>query len=574
MRRLLLGTVAVLALAHAAQAQGPSGGCATGQPCQNLASLSVSPSTTTKYIGPGGDYPNLTTALAVVNEQVLPFGTNWNLVLLDGQITEPGAVLYSVEGGNNVTISGQHVYNFTLSSIQGSSGAQGSWSYVLNLDSVANIAVGDYLTIPAPSGGTNPSYIAGVWPVTAVDGVNNRVTLATTSHSPTAASGAVTGTVTDMKSTVKFVNSDGFDIWGGGVTANLSNFNVVGDGTANHTGLSLQDGDRVYASGTLSVSGFGSVNVLSLYGSELNVDRALVSSSSGGQGVYANDGGIVNAPTLVTSGNTSHGALADNGGIVDAATFVSSGNGADGLRDIQGGISFVSTAGQFNGNAGNGVTASSAGAFAGTTTATLNNTGSGVNSGNLGFVSAGIVTSSGNGSADMLALNSSNGYATTGQLAVGYSAPQGHALVVGGDGVAQIYGTTFMLKNTGAGYTGVFIAGGSTTGLQVQDGSGTPKWEVGHRGASNSYDFQIYSDMLSARAFNISAADNHAVFGGTVTPGSVAVGATNACSNAGATAWATDATVAYASSTRGGQITGGGGNAVPAYCDGTHWDFQ
>lgn len=142
MKRLLVGTVATLALAGAAHGQGMSGGCATGQPC-STSSLSVSPQNVGYTVGSGGAFPTVTAAIAALNNQVLQPGGHVTLTLLDGVINEPGAIFASSSFGKQINIVGQHAYTTSVSSIQSSSGATGSWSYVLNLTSTSNMAVGD-----------------------------------------------------------------------------------------------------------------------------------------------------------------------------------------------------------------------------------------------------------------------------------------------------------------------------------------------------------------------------------------------------------------------------------------------
>lgn len=550
MKRALFASAALLLLSFAvpAFAQGMTGGCATGQACTNLTALSLSPSTVAYTVGSGGNFTSLSAALTTLQQSVLPIGNFVNLTLLDGVTTEPGPDLVESSFAKQINVQGQHTYSFTMSSVQSSSGSAGAWSYILNLNSVTNIAVGDYLTIYSTSGGTNPTYVQGVWPVTNVDAVNNRVTLTTTGRQAAAASGAVAGTVLDMKSILKFTGTDGIQIWNGAAAINLTNFNIVGDGTAGTNGISLQDGDRVYVNSILSVANFGGSNILSLYPSELNTSGTIVTSSSGGVGIIAQNG-IVDSVRIVSSGNASHG--------VEAL--------------VNGSVSY-STEGVFSGNGGDGVLTTVGGALNGTSLIATGNVAHGVNGGLGGLINYGSLTSTNNGVTDQTQFYQ-NGLLANGQVAFGYTTPQGGAYEVTVNGSGQFNGGSVDLRNT-SGTAIYFADSNGSAQAQYRDQTGTAKWEVGHRGSANNYDFQIFDDITSKRSMSIDHSTDYVTFIAPITPGSVAVGGANSCSVAGARAWVTDASVAFGSSTRGGQITGAGANAVPAICDGAHWLYD
>lgn len=543
MKRLLLGTVAAVALAGAAHAQGMSGGCATGQPC-SVSALTVAPQSATYTVGPGGNFTTVNAAIAALNTQVLQPGGYVTLSILDGVINEPSAVVASSSFGRQINIQSQHSYNFTLSSIVSSSGSAGAYSYVLQLNSAANIAVGDYLSVYAVSGGTNPSYVAGVWPVTAVNGGSNQVTVTVTGHQAATASGAVTATVTDNKGTLKFTGTDGFDVWNGATSLNIDKINIVGDGS-NHQGISLQDGGgRVYSANLLSVYGFGGQNVLAYYASELNSDGYLISSNASGSAFFVQGVAAIYAAHLIGSGGGTGANANANGNITAAVDAV------------------------YSGNTGSGAIAATGGVVSAAATTVTGNLGGGLISGMQGTIVPGTLTSANNnGIVDAYGWTAPGGFSTTAQSNIGPTTMTGNSTV---------NGTSFTLHNQSPSttYTGSSIDNNGQAQLLYRDGSSTSKWEVGHMGSGSGYDYQIYNDMTSTRILRIDHATNYATWGAPIVPGSVAVGGTNSCSTAGAHAWVTDASVAFGSSTRGGQITGSGSNAVPAYCDGTHWLYD
>lgn len=117
--------------------------------------------------------------------------------LMDGVHTLASQIIWRHPDAARICIKGLNSYTKTLSSIQSSSGGTGAYSFILNLDTVTNITTDDYIYIPGYglTGGTNPAYLAGIWPITDVDVDNNRITISSTLQGTTVPSGAVAGTV-------------------------------------------------------------------------------------------------------------------------------------------------------------------------------------------------------------------------------------------------------------------------------------------------------------------------------------------------------------------------------------------
>lgn len=107
--------------------------------------------------------------------------------------------------GNLIQLAGTNVYTKTMTSVQSSSGSATAYSIIINLDSVTDVAVNDYVIIHTASGGTNPQRILGCHKVTNVDTGNNRITI-TSNNFVGVPSGAVAATVVVFKT--MFFGSD------------------------------------------------------------------------------------------------------------------------------------------------------------------------------------------------------------------------------------------------------------------------------------------------------------------------------------------------------------------------------
>lgn len=92
-----------------------------------------------------------------------------------------------------------------VTSVESVSGSAGAYSVILNLVSATDIVVGDYLVVPwnGLSGGTFPEALFGAHEITAVDTVENQITITNACLSASTPSGAVAGTVTVYQTVVK-----------------------------------------------------------------------------------------------------------------------------------------------------------------------------------------------------------------------------------------------------------------------------------------------------------------------------------------------------------------------------------
>ena len=260
-----------------------------------------------------GDYTDLNAFILSMVSRI-PVGTQ--LVNLDAGVHNYASSIYiPLNWTKWANIQGASVANTTVTSIAGSSGSAGAWSVVLNVASTAGITapVGgvtqSYAMISNATGGTNPSFIEGCWPVTAVGA--GTITIATKHKYSAAPSDAVAATVAVPSTVIKCTGCSGLQIWDGASAINVGNLVLVGDGvTANAHGIDLQDEGRLNVTGVLGIYGFGSYNFYANLNSECN-------STSG---------------LLAASGSASAGFVVESGAVVDsAAEIISTGNGGQGI---------------------------------------------------------------------------------------------------------------------------------------------------------------------------------------------------------------------------------------------------
>lgn len=116
------------------------------------------------------------------------------------QLTAGSHTFLSSRQLDGITLKGVTL-DLTMASVQSTSGTAGAWTVVINVtESVAGVAVGDYLGLGGLTGGVHPLLLSGAFPVTAVDTVNKRLTFVLNSkYTAAAPSGAITGTFTVFK---------------------------------------------------------------------------------------------------------------------------------------------------------------------------------------------------------------------------------------------------------------------------------------------------------------------------------------------------------------------------------------
>ncbi len=187
----------------------------------------------------GNPYLTVQKAFDTLTDKRISPSATVSIIVGDGAFAESSLVMKHPDSAR-ITLSGENLPTTTVSSIQSSSGAAGAWSIILNVASVANIAVGDYIQMLAPTGGTLPTYLAGCHVVTNRDATNTRITITSTHKKGTAPSGSVTGTIQIFKTRLTFASGNGLTINPNITMGTVSN--IVFVGAAASIGLSVTGG--------------------------------------------------------------------------------------------------------------------------------------------------------------------------------------------------------------------------------------------------------------------------------------------------------------------------------------------
>ena len=310
---------------------------ATSGSFADLTNKPIITSLTTYNIKPDGtgDFATIQAALDAISNNIINQRTGVNFSLADGVYNHTAPLMVFSNVFARCTILGNS-YSKTMSSVVSSSGGVGAWTYTLQLNNVTGLTVGMYVVVSGLSGGTNPTYLAGMWPITSVNFGSNQITITTTHHLAQAASGAVAGTVCGLGATLKFNGGiNGLEIYDGAAVINFGGGTAfVGDNTGNTYGLDIEDNGRIYCSGTVGVTGFTQAGVVMVYSSEFVNNGLLAVSASSALSTYQ---GLLIATNstfdskVVISGNY-HGCVATTGGVITLQPgCIVTGNGEKGL---------------------------------------------------------------------------------------------------------------------------------------------------------------------------------------------------------------------------------------------------
>ena len=202
-------------------------------------------------VGSGETYTDIQSALDSLKNVFIDAGVVVTLQLKDEVYPISSSIVVDHPQGSQIEIVGLTKVAKTLSSIQGApGGAAGNWSVVLNLNDVSDITTSHFAFIDYNdvSGGTDPDLLKGVWPITNVDGPNNRITINTTTQYATAPSGAVAGNVYILKSVIDVAGVDGIELTSSyNQLKTLSNLVLDGRDATGNKGIDLTE-SRVYLS--------------------------------------------------------------------------------------------------------------------------------------------------------------------------------------------------------------------------------------------------------------------------------------------------------------------------------------
>lgn len=320
----------------------------------------------------------------------------------DASYGAPTALLNHPQGAQ-ITITGTNVYTPSVTSIQSSSGSAGAWLIVLNVSSTTNLTAAGYAIIRNPSGGTNPTYLAGCHVITNVDTVNSRITISSKHQASSAPSGTVTATCAVVMSRISG-SSVGLTVDGNRALGLLDKVVLVGSGLG--IGLAVgvdsaspsRPGGSVCLGKDVGVVNF-STGVQVGYGASLISGDGTDALAVSGCSVNLRVNGQMSADGLIVSGASGDGVSVLGGTLSSASSHaVVTGNGGRGLHvgsATLGGRVLLSS-GKITGNASDGVEATESSSVNLTSASVLNNGGWGCVAFNCSGIRAASTTFSGN----------------------------------------------------------------------------------------------------------------------------------------------------------------------------------
>jgi len=292
----------------------------------------------------GSPWATLRKALSYLDEYRILGSAKVTISIAKGKYTETSQVPVNHPNGDRIRIVGSTPLSRTMSSVQSVSGSSANYDIVVNVNSVADISVGDYVIFRDCANGTRPQCMFGLWPVTDVDAVNTRITVKSRQvvNSP---SGAVTANLTVLQTILSFTGCSGLYMSYGARIGNrvddigLAYIVLEGDRTASTFGLACNGGAQVNIENSIGVYGFN-INVMASGGtSTIGSQKSAVMNVSYGNtgGLYVGMGSSVNVGTILSCGNTGYGVKAYLNSVAILGAGITCGNGI-GLQAVEGGV--------------------------------------------------------------------------------------------------------------------------------------------------------------------------------------------------------------------------------------------
>jgi hypothetical protein len=168
----------------------------------------------------GTPWASLAKAISYLNGYAIAPAALVTIYIGDGNYAS-SSININHQNGDRIAIQGMNVYSTTLSgsitSFTTPSG--GSATAVINVTSSANMAINDYILILNASGGSHGWLLNGCHQITNI--VGNALTITVKSYSANTASGAISGTVTCVKTRLTFASGSGIALSNGGLQFSL-----------------------------------------------------------------------------------------------------------------------------------------------------------------------------------------------------------------------------------------------------------------------------------------------------------------------------------------------------------------
>lgn len=317
----------------------------------------------------GNPWATVGKAITYLNDYRLSASQTINVAA--GAYTE-STLTISHPDGIYIKIVGPAYVSKDILSIQSSSGSSGDRSIILNMSSVSDVSIGDFIRVFGAAGGSNPNVINGIHEITNVDAINTRITIRDYNYYSSAPSGAVAvSSVPIAKARLNFNGGTGIDI-SSNVNGLLTRIILVNTGTqassygikdtspmgysglvASGGGMSNWDngiqlaygklnvatclishcaiGAWVSHGGVLNISGGDFITGCSSYGLCATNRATIIYSSNylmcNVNAITANMGGYIDVSSSIIANNTTTALFAEHGGFIFAVNAVNTANG-------------------------------------------------------------------------------------------------------------------------------------------------------------------------------------------------------------------------------------------------------
>lgn len=260
-------------------------------------------------------------ALSYLADYWIPDDVTVTIQLADGTYALAAQIDIEHPCGARISIVGENTHAKSLTSIQSSSGSAGDYSIVLNLDSVADIAVNDYVLIKNAANGTTPTYVMGCHKITDVDSGNTRITV-NSKHLTGVPSGAVTADITVIKTILSFASTDGIIADKGNTLGNLNKVVLVGPGSTKY-GIYTMAGGIIYCGSSVGVTTWA-YGFFSSFSGHIHADSTIASGNT--YGFYSSLSGSLSVSSVIATGNTVGLLSSYSAGNIYASSAIATGN--------------------------------------------------------------------------------------------------------------------------------------------------------------------------------------------------------------------------------------------------------
>ena len=384
-------------------------GAVEGVDCA-AAIIAAAASTTGAIVIPGGDFTATATTAnsAAICAALTRIRCDGTLIIKPASgkhaLTSPITVASSEMRG--LSIIGETPVALSIAGQVAVSGGAGAYAVVLQVSTVAGVAVGDYLHTKTATGTGYAAIHRGGWEITNVDAANTRITVKNTCRAAAFPVNTITASDSQvLKTVLSFANCDGFVVMGGQLDF-INNVAIVGNSdtywnSANVSGT--EKGTHGFVIGANTVALNGKTDNQNPYGVSAahvscgpNVaingfDQQGVVVENGGsfwgdfvsscnnkrRGFYASTAAGIRAKHITANGNFLDGLIADIGGSIYASSVsCACGNGNVGASATQSGV-VIFDSGILTNNGGHGGTAVAGGVLQSTQSTSSGNDGSG-----------------------------------------------------------------------------------------------------------------------------------------------------------------------------------------------------